>query len=230
MVCGNAKYDVAQVEPESGPKAAAMLRAAGFRDADAVLLGGSTWPGEEAILLDLLVRLRPTHPDLRLVLVPRHAERRDEVLAAIARRSLRVLQRSRMPPDDAPLAGEPPDVLLVDTTGELKHLYARATAIFVGKSLTQHGGQNIIEPAVYGGAVVTGPNMENFRDVTADFLKAQAILQVPDAAGLTVAVERLLSDEPLRRALGERAAAVVARQRGAVRKTAELVLQALPAG
>lgn len=212
-VTGSAKYDVALRDPGQTDKARAILDAAGIPAGDPLLLGGSTWAGEEEVLLDILMRLKGRHPTLRLVLVPRHAERRDEVEAAIRKRGLAYVQRSKG--GSAP-AGGPPDVLLVDTTGELRHLYTAATVIFVGKSLTQHGGQNIIEPAVCGKPIVVGPNMENFLDIMRDFRAADAVVQVADAAGLERTLADWLADPAGRQACGERAAALVERNRGAL--------------
>ncbi|MEI6148099.1 MAG: 3-deoxy-D-manno-octulosonic acid transferase [bacterium] len=226
-VTGSAKYDVALGDPGQLEKAREWLDAAGISEGDPVLLGGSTWAGEEEVLLDILTQCRPACPSLRLVLVPRHAERRDEVVAAIRRRGLTFVQRS-LGGRAAP--GERPDVLLVDTTGELKHFYRGATVIFVGKSLTQHGGQNIIEPAVCGKPIVVGPNMENFPDVIRDFTQAQALIQVADAAQLGRRIGDLLGDEAARRAYGERAAGLVENNRGALSLTvARAIILAAPA-
>lgn len=225
VVTGSAKYDVALGAPGNEEKARSILAAGGLSPQALILLGGSTWPGEEAVLLDVLQRYRPLHPDLRLVLVPRHAERRDAVMAEIRARGLTVVQRSRGTETDA---GSDPAVLLVDTTGELRHLYKVASVIFVGKSLTQHGGQNIVEPAACAKPVVVGPNMENFPDVIRDFLGDSAIVQVADAAELTREIGLLLSDRELRESLGRKAAAVVERKAGCLRAAVEAAMTLLP--
>ncbi len=212
-VAGSAKYDVALQAPGDPAVAGAILKDAGLDTGDPILLGGSTWAGEEDVLLDLFLRLRDRQPGLRLVLVPRHAERRDEVLEAIRRRGLTFVQRSK---GGRPAGGGKPEVLLVDTTGELRHLYTVASVVFIGKSLTQHGGQNPIEPAACAKPVVVGPNMENFADTMRDFLAEQAVLQAADAAGLERQIGELLSEETLRRRLGEKARQVVARNRGSL--------------
>jgi 3-deoxy-D-manno-octulosonic-acid transferase len=116
--------------------------------------------------------------------------------------------------------------LLVDTTGELRGFYAAADVVFVGKSLTQTGGQNPIEPAKDGKPVVTGPHMENFPAIARDFAEAGAWVQAADAEGLGDAVQRLLDDAAERRRLGEAAAALVARKAGATRLMAERALAA----
>lgn len=216
---GSAKYDVALKDPADRQKAIHILRTAGISESDLILLGGSTWPGEEDVLLDYFVDARKRHPSLKLVLVPRHAERRDEVVQAIRQRGLSYIQRSA---GTEALSGIPTDVLLVDTTGDLRHLYAVATVIFVGKSLTQHGGQNIIEPAVCGKPVVVGPNMENFRDIVVEFIMADGLIQVADSAGLARALDTLIVDEAMRTAIGSRAADLVMKNRGSIKVTVDL--------
>ena len=221
-VTGSAKYDIAPTPPEARDRARAVLDRAGIGTARRILVGGSTWDGEEAALLDFYARSRTAHPDWFLVLVPRHAERREAVLRAIAERGLTVLQRSRFP-DGAPAPDAVPDVLLVDTTGELRGFYAIADVVFVGKSLTQTGGQNPIEPARDGRPVVVGPHMENFPSVSDDFARAGAWVQVKDAQELETALSRLLSDPAECGRLGSAAAALVDRQAGATRRMAERI-------
>jgi 3-deoxy-D-manno-octulosonic-acid transferase len=132
------------------------------------------------------------------------------------------LSRSATPPP------ADPDVLLVDTTGELRAFYACAAVVFVGKSLTAHGGQNPIEPAAAGKAMIVGPHMENFADVIQDLRRAEAVVQVRDAAGLTAELKRLLRDAAGRDALSERAAALVRARRGVIQRSVEIIARRLP--
>lgn len=224
---GSAKYDIAATDGASRERAARWVAALRPGGAAPVVVGGSTWPGEEEVLLDWAARAREKHPGLLLVLVPRHAERREEVLAAIAARGLSVAQRSRLNPDasDAPAGA---DVLLVDTTGELRGFYAVADAVFVGKSLTQRGGQNPIEPAKDGRAVVVGPHMENFGSVAGDFAEAGAWVQAPDAEALAATLDRWLDDPAERARIGRAAADLVARRSGATADMARRVAALLP--
>lgn len=213
LVTGSAKYDVALQAAADLSVEEGILADSGLDRTDTILLGGSTWSGEEAVLLDLFARLRGRFPALRLILVPRHAERRDEVVEGIRGRGLSYVQRSKG--RVAAGAGKP-DVVLADTTGELRHLYAIASVVFVGKSLTQHGGQNPIEPAACAKPVLVGPNMENFRDIMADFISADAMIQVRDAGELEMRIGELLADESMRSALGQKALGVVGRNRGSL--------------
>lgn len=217
-VVGSAKYDMTADNGDGEEEARAALQAAGIAPDRLILLGGSTWAGEEEALFDVYKELRGTIKELVLVLVPRHAERRDQVLAAIADRGLSVVRRTEVKAG----ASAAPDVLLVDTTGELRSFYACADVIFVGKSLCEHGGQNIIEPALCGKPIIVGPNMENFAVVAQDFLAAGALVQVRDVAGLRDAARELLADPAKRASLGEKARHLVREKAGAVRKTLQL--------
>ena len=193
-----------------------------------VLLGGSTWPGEDEALLAAYAAVLPRFPGLRLVIAPRHFEKADAVEENIRRAGFECARRSR---GDAPGPGA---VCLADTTGELMGLYGVADVVFVGKSLCAHGAQNMIEPCLCGKPTVVGPYTENFRPVMSDLLAADALVQTPDAAtpeARAASVEaELLSffDDPARRAAyGERARAAVARRCGVVGRCADELLEAL---
>ncbi len=220
-VMGSAKYDVAQPDPEGPAIARQILKDAGMNPDGPLLVGGSTWPGEESVLLDLFQKLRERDPALQFILVPRHMERRKEVEALLRERGLAYVTRTAMP---AEVPSEPPCVLLADTTGELMHYYSMGSVVFVGKSLgDNHGGQNPIEPAMFGKPIVVGPHMENFPGVIHDFLEADALIQVADVSELEAQVELLLGDAETRDAYGARAGALVAAKRGVVSRTIETI-------
>jgi 3-deoxy-D-manno-octulosonic-acid transferase len=219
-VMGTVKFDVAERNAEGEKAAQEIMRSAGVPENAVVLLGGSTWPGEEAVLCDLYKKLKVENPNLFLVIVPRHVERADEVVQCVEERNLTFLRRSQL--GDSP-AGKAPDALFIDTTGELRNFYSVADVIFVGKSLLEHGGQNPIEPAMCGKAIVVGPNMENFPAVMPVFLANEALVQVADTAGLESALAHLLSDEAARATLGDRAAQVVESNCGMIQKTVQLL-------
>lgn len=118
---------------------------------------------------------------------------------------------------------------MVDTTGELFALYAAADIVFVGKTLAPNvGGQNMIEPAAFGKAVLCGPHTENFAAVMSCFRADQAILEVVDTQKLELAITTLLDDATARQELGTRAKAVVDRERGALIRSAQLILAEIP--
>lgn len=210
-VIGTAKYDLPPPAADVDAPARAVLQQAGVPDDALILLGGSTWPGEEEALCRIYKKLRSKYPNLFLVLVPRHAERRDEVEQVLDAEGLSYVMRSW---GSSPAST--PDVLVVDTTGELMGFYAVADLVFVGKSLTQNGGQNPIEPALFGKPVVVGPNMENFPSVMDNFLGAGALRQIDGFQTLEKAVDELLGDAAAREQLGSAAAGLVASRRGVV--------------
>ncbi|HKL21684.1 MAG TPA: glycosyltransferase N-terminal domain-containing protein, partial [Tichowtungia sp.] len=206
-ILGTAKYDLPLPAADADAPARAVLKQAGVPEDALILLGGSTWPGEEAALCRIYKNLRKTRSSLFLVLVPRHAERREEVVADVETQGIPCLLRSQLdpphPPGTPPMEGNSLDrkipspegcpkggvgmlskALVVDTTGELMSFYAASDIVFVGKSLCEHGGQNPIEPALFGKPVVVGPNMENFPSVMDDFLLNGALVQVQDAPAL----------------------------------------------
>jgi 3-deoxy-D-manno-octulosonic-acid transferase len=123
------------------------------------------------------------------------------------------------------LADGETECLLVNTTGELRLFYKRATVVFVGKSLTAAGGQNPIEPAALGKAMVFGPNMQNFADIVRNFTAQKGAIQVRDPDALEKAVASLLADGQLRAELGRNAQQVVRENLGAIDRTVEMILE-----
>jgi len=226
---GSFKYDVARRVPEKERMAATLLRELDFGPGRQLLLGGSTWPGEEQALLDIYRELSPRHPNLRLALVPRHFERREEVAAEIRAAGFNPVMKSRF--DCGAVPRRPctrNDILLIDTTGEIIGFYHQAALVFIGRTLgPAKGGQNMIEPCLCGVPTIVGPHTQNFRPVMADLLAARALLQVADAAGLKAALSRLLDNPAERKELGMRAAAAVASRTGVVDRCARELLAAM---
>ncbi len=226
QVVGSLKFDAAKIEEHRDLNVPALLTQIGVSPGAPILLGGSTHPGEEGILADAYLKLRRQHPDLFLVLVPRHFERSREAARELEQRSLRVVFRSELAAQSRYSPGEI-DCLLVNTTGELRLFYECATVVFVGKSLTAHGGQNPIEPAALGKAIVFGPHMENFEAIVKSFLGAGGAVQVRDSHHLAEAIEGLLRDPDRREHLGAQAMKVVQENRGAIDRTVGLILRQL---
>jgi len=219
---GNIKYDASL--PESGKQTfdpRQILTDIGIAPTRPILVAGSTHPGEEEILFNLLPKLRDRIPDLFLVLVPRHVERTPEILELAKRKNVALTLRKNGSPVSNPAC------LLVNTTGELKWFYTIATAIFVGKSLTGEGGQNIVEAAASGHPVVFGPNMQNFKAIAAEFVAAGACVQVQDRYELEHACRDLLLDEKLRAKIITAAKVVIDRNVGATRRTVDLIASRL---
>jgi 3-deoxy-D-manno-octulosonic-acid transferase len=223
QVVGNLKFDAAKLTERRALDVRALLRQLGVADDAPVLVAGSTHDGEELILADIVKRLRKKFPKLFLILVPRHFERCKDLGQKLRARGVRFLFRTEI----FPVTRQQPDTvdcLVVNTTGELKFFYEPATVVFVGKSLTASGGQNPIEPGAQGKAIVFGPNMQNFPDITRSFLRKNAAVQVPDAPELEKVLGELLADPARCAALGQAALQVVAENLGAVERTVDLML------
>ena len=217
---GSVKFDNATANADSREaEFRALVAPLGF--SGPLIVGGSTWAPEEQALADTLKNLRAEFPTLRLILVPRHVERAAAITAELTRSGLRVALRSKLPSDAEA------DVLLVDTTGELRAWYTLATVVFVGKSLpgiSEIGGQNAGEPAALGLPVVFGPHMENFAPLVAHLLKDEAAVQISTASDLPRAIRALLADADLRTTIGTRARAALVPHQGATARTADCVL------
>src|SRR6185503_8193711 len=207
-VVGNLKFDAAKLDERRVLDVRRLLGQIGAPPNARILVGGSTHAGEEGALAATFLRLRQRFPDLFLVVVPRHFERGKEAGREIAAQGVRFAYRKEITPQTQYKEGEI-DCLLVNTTGELKHFYEQASVIFVGKSLTAEGGQNPIEPGIFGKPMVFGPNMQNFEAIARAFVDQGAAIQVPDAAALEAALAELLADPQRAAAMGQRALDVV---------------------
>ncbi|MCA1658849.1 MAG: hypothetical protein LC627_06085, partial [Verrucomicrobiaceae bacterium] len=196
-----------------------VLASFGLDAAHPVLFGGSTHSGEEEILARAFLQLRQELPQLSLIIAPRHVERVSEIRAALEQLGLRVAHRSAAMPTD-----RPPDCLLIDTTGELASWYAVATVVFMGKSLTAHGGQNPVEAILAGRPVIFGPHMENFAALAQSLIADGGAVQISAAGELEAAVRQLLHDADARERLVQNAQRVVAQHRGATERTAALLI------
>jgi 3-deoxy-D-manno-octulosonic-acid transferase len=225
-VVGNLKFDAAKLDERRPLDVTAMLRQLGVPEDAQILVAGSTHDGEEKILADVARRLRVKFPKLFLVLVPRHFERCREVGRQLRESGVKFFYRNEISTGTQLRAGEV-ECLLVNTTGELKFFYECATLVFVGKSLAAIGGQNPIEPGALGKPMVFGPNMQNFGDVTRNFLGQGGALQVRDPEELEKALGELLADEKKRAELGRNALKVVRENLGAVECTVEMILENL---
>jgi 3-deoxy-D-manno-octulosonic-acid transferase len=202
-----------------------LLRQLGVPDDALILVGGSTHAGEEAMLAKLSARLRGQFPKLFLILVPRHHERGGDVGRELTSLGVRFAFRSTVVPSTRYKPGDL-ECLLVNTTGELKAFYECADLVFVGKSLCARGGQNPIEPAALGKAVVFGPYMENFAEIVAQFLKQGGAVEVRDSAHLEQVTGELLGDPQRRAAMGRAGQSVVANNLGGLEKTVEMIVRA----
>lgn len=219
-VCSTVKFD--QVPDGTGADKSELLAAVFGPGGRVVFCAGSTHAGEEEMVCDAIVALKPQFPALKMVLVPRHHERTPEVEKVLRDRKLSY--RLLLPAAGTPPPAGPVDILVVNTTGELMNFYAACDIAYVGKSLAgNEGGHNIIEPAIFGKPILHGANMQNFRAVAAIFREAQAAVEVADRDGFTPALQHLLTSRQRREDLGAQARRVVEQNRGAIDRTLDLI-------
>jgi 3-deoxy-D-manno-octulosonic-acid transferase len=189
-----------------------------------VIVAGSTMPDEEQIVLQAFKRIKATVTNPLLVIAPRHPERFGQVAQLARDQALVTVKRSDLPIDAEPRA----DVVVLDTIGELAQVYQIATAVFVGGSLVDTGGHNMLEPAIHGKPIVFGAYVHNFKEIADTFIAHDAAIQVASPRGLEEALLGLLT-EPVRRArLGAAARALVESNRGAKDKSLAIIAQLLP--
>ena len=210
---GSIKFD-------PGPVVAGVGDPGRFNFNRPVLFGGSTHPGEEAILARVFLRLRSEFPQLLLFLAPRHVERAREVKREMEKLSLGCFFTSEIEGKSNIVD----DCLILDRTGELRRWYPIATVVFVGKSLAVGGGQNPVEPIVAGKPIIFGPRMSNFALLARELISNDGAIEVADEETLYAAARRLLSDQNARARLVENGQRVINVHRGATERTAELVL------
>lgn len=219
-VAGNLKFDGVLTDRQN-PRTHYLRELLEVKDEERIWIAGSTQAPEEEMVLRIWQKLRIDHPKLRLFLVPRHKDRFEEVAQVLEHSGEDFARRSSCSNLAKP-------VVLIDTIGELGPLWGLADVAFVGGSLDgRRGGQNMIEPAAFGAAVVFGPHIWNFADTAARLLEAFAACQIADAGQLETVVRLLLEDEEERHQLGAAAREFVLRHQGATTETVERLGQLL---
>lgn len=228
LVTGNLKFDALDM-PSPADRGAdrgagRVLRYFRVTPDRPVFIAASTLKGEEIPVLAAFAALRRQQPEALLIMAPRKPERFDEAVNIARGEGRRVVRRSQLVVDSEPQA----DVVVLDTIGELAHLFQIATVVFVGGSLVPQGGHNILEPAVYGKPVIFGPHMDNFAEIAAEFVAQQAAVQVNDADELAAVVVRLFGDSVERARLGAAGRALIDANRGARQRTLDAITDVLP--
>ena len=225
-VTGSLKFDSLQIPmPTShGKPRERVLRFFRLSPNRIVIVAGSTVRGEEAAVLRAFGRIKATMPGAIAILAPRQPERFVEAERLAREAGFVTARRSDLPIDTEPRA----DVVILDTFGELAQLYQIATAVFVGGSLVNQGGHNILEPAIFGKPILFGPHMDNFREIADTFVTSGAAMQVQSERELEEGLLTIVSD-PVRRArLSAAARALVEANRGAKDKTLAVITDLLP--
>ena len=210
-VTGSIKFDLT-IDPQLLQRAA-QLRGQWQALERPVWIAASTHEGEDEVVLNAHRRLLANHPDALLILVPRHPERFNSVFELCQREGFATLRRSTAANVDAQTS-----VLLGDTMGELLFLYALADSAFVGGSLVPNGGHNLLEPAALAKPVISGPHLFNFLDIAAQLREAGALVEVDDAEGLAVEVQRLFELPRDAQRMADAGLAVMRRNQGALQR------------
>ena len=214
-VTGNLKFDIHL--PHSVTEQAQALRR--YLSVNRpVWIAASTHEGEEKIILDAFDKVLQQQPQCLLVIVPRHPERSASVGELCAKRNHKVLSKS-----DNRECDEDVNVFILDTLGELPMYYAAADVAFVGGSLTETGGHNMLEPACLGLPVIMGPHVFNFQEISQLLLDEGAAWKVSNMDELSARVSSLLGDANLRHSTGERGRNIVLKNRGNVEKIMALI-------
>jgi len=225
-VTGSAKFD--RINTDRRNEHTLRLRKAfGLTEGEPVFIAGSTQDPEEKIALETWLELRGEFPELRLILVPRHQERFEETARLVKSYGLPLLRRSAINVEETArldvLTAEKP-VILLDTLGELSACWGLADFAYVGGSMGNRGGQNMIEPCAYGAAVCFGPNTRNFRDIVESLLVLNAARVVEDKVGLASLLREWLTDRQSATRQGVAARDFVLGQAGAAKQTIDLLL------
>ncbi len=222
VVTGNLKTDL---QPSDARADAIWERLLGLRPGEGLWVAGSTHRGEEAVILDVFLRLKPRFPALALLLAPRHPERVEEVERLVRERGLQPVRRTSLP--RGRMAGA---VIILDTVGELAECYRLADVVFVGGSLVLTGGHNMLEAALRRKPVLFGPHTSNFRESAELLQRAGGALVVKNGDGLESEMALLLASDDLRRRMGDAGFAAVMARQGAVKETLDLVERFLLVG
>lgn len=222
-VVGNLKFD--QTFPSFNQEAMVNLaKSIGLQGKEAILIAGSTHPGEEEILLSLFKELREIHSHLILILAPRHLMRLEEVERNLEKESISWVRRTSLAVDqDHQKQKEPPEVILLDTMGELMNLYSLGTLVFVGGSLVPIGGHNPLEPLFFKKCVFFGPYMFHFSEISRRLVEEGGAIQANGTEDLAMHMKRLLKDDRTRRNIGERGYQFLQKHQGATERMFEKI-------
>jgi 3-deoxy-D-manno-octulosonic-acid transferase len=223
QITGNLKFDYALPTKEAQSEWIDLIRASlGYESGGYVIVAGSTMKGEESIILDAFQKILSAIPQARLILAPRHPERFDEVADLACQSGSKFLRRSQLG-----RGTQDAEILLLDTMGELRAVYSLASVAVIGGSFLPFGGHNPLEPAALRKAIVFGPEMSNFKEISDLFVRESAACRC-SANDLPRVLIDLLKDREKQNALGERAYDTLRRNQGATVATLNLLLPYIP--
>jgi 3-deoxy-D-manno-octulosonic-acid transferase len=222
-VTGNIKFDQSE-SPLSINDIAVLRESLGIDCRQPVWIAGSTHEGEEALIQQAFAMVKKENPCLILVVAPRNPERASSVVRIFSAAGFDVSMLSTI---GDRIAEAPADVIVIDTLGMLKKLYALADVALIGGSLIRIrgiGGHNPLEPAAFAKPILFGPHMHNFKEVAAMLAGAEGAIQVTDANSIHITVNELLKDRDRAQRMGQNAHHVFDTNRGAVIRTMTIVI------
>jgi len=227
VLAGNLKFDAEP--PRAGAFSHLVGKATKAAGRGPIMVAASTMPGEELMVLSAWGKIRAHYPQALLILAPRHPARFAEVARILADSGCSHIPRTHLASQEAEVSTQlaAPEILLLDSIGELAGILELADVVFIGGSLVPTGGHNILEAAYWAKPVIFGPHMENFQDMARLFLEANACIQVQDAAGLAESVLKLFGNRASAEQLGERGKQVLEKQRGATARALEKIQRLL---
>ncbi|MFP4198492.1 MAG: 3-deoxy-D-manno-octulosonic acid transferase [Halanaerobium sp.] len=218
---GNLKYDI-DLNPPAKEEYIQKRRLFQIRDETKVIVAGSTHQGEEEIILNLYQQLKGDFEKLKILLAPRYVERREELLELCREKGLAAALYSELKKNEVQLA-EDTDIIIVDTMGELSDLYYYADLIFIGGSLIDRGGHNVIEAAARARLVLFGESMYNFKEERDFLLENEVAFEIKNADDFFEKAYQLLANDQFRKQKAEEAAKLIDQNRGSVKKQLQLV-------
>jgi 3-deoxy-D-manno-octulosonic-acid transferase len=221
LAAGNLKFD--GTPPQAGELAGRLRSVLEEAQRGPVLVAASTMPREEPLVLRAWQEIRNRYPQALLILAPRHPVRFEQVAQLLSDQKRRFVRRTALETGREELVSQlaSPEILLLNTIGELAGLFQAADVVFIGGSLVPTGGHNLLEPAFWSKPVIFGPHMHNFRDSAARFLRAGAAVQVESPAQLAAECIRLLGNGGRREELGARGRRVLEEESGATQRILE---------
>ena len=223
VVTGNTKFDQSYTELSRDQKVK-LYSELKLSDAGTVIVAGSTHKGEEEALLTAFRQITADFPQAQLIIAPRDILRAGELVELAAKYQFTAVRRTKLLAEQKPSR---PDVILIDTIGELGKIYGMADIVYVGGSLIPHGGHNILEPAAHGKPILIGPHMFNFKDTYAMLSERKACITVRDSADLAQTLLALLNNPDLINKMGQEALAIINENQGASHKSALYVKEVL---
>ncbi|OPL16955.1 MAG: hypothetical protein AVO38_06550 [delta proteobacterium ML8_D] len=218
---GNLKYDIEVPKIEESEKVL-LRKATGLKDMSPLWVAGSTHPGEESLIFAVHRDLKQSFHGLQLLIAPRDPKRGFELEALAKEMGFKVARRSSMIAKSGVV-----DIVVLDTLGELLKCYSLCDIAFVGGTLVNIGGHNLLEPAAYGVPVIFGPYVESARSIAEDLLACGGANRVSGKKELKEVLNRLFQNPGECRDMGNKAKALLQKNQGAVSRYLDLITKAL---